>query len=91
MSLVKRNYIINLTRMRHNHPRLDCTKANSFQDRDADTEGSDVIPNKMATTNARTPEKIHQINAIGPFQVNLFSISVSCHSFCIQVYAYRFI
>ena len=32
-------------------------KANSFQDKEAETEGKDVIPNKMAKTKDKTPEK----------------------------------
>jgi hypothetical protein len=42
--------------MRQAQPRFDWMKANSFQEREADTDGSDVMPNKMAKTNARTPE-----------------------------------
>jgi hypothetical protein len=41
--------------IRQTHPRLDWMKANSFQDKAADTEGNDVMPNRMAKTNASTP------------------------------------
>ena len=36
-------------------------KANSFQDKEAETEGKDVIPNKMAKTNDKTPEKDYSL------------------------------
>ena len=36
-------------------------KANSFQESDADTEGNDVIPRRMAKTKATTPETTHRL------------------------------
>jgi len=41
--------------MRHHHPKLDWMNANSFQDRAAETDGKEVIPRRMANTNATTP------------------------------------
>jgi len=32
-------------------------KANSFQESEAETEGKDVIPNKIANTKATTPAR----------------------------------
>ena len=43
--------------MRQIQPKLDWMKANSFQDKEAETEGKDVMPNKMANTKDKTPGK----------------------------------
>ena len=64
--------------MRQIHPKLDCMKANSFQESEAETEGKDVMPNKIAKTKAKTPAK----QKFGLFKYNRINKMTSvnwCH------------
>ena len=56
MATLKRKFGQSRTRMRQIQPKFDWMKANSFHDNEAETEGRDVMPNKMAQTKAKTPK-----------------------------------
>jgi hypothetical protein len=42
-------------KIRHNHPRFDWMNANSFHDNEAETDGKEVIPSRIANRKATTP------------------------------------